>query len=302
MIHIIITAYGEPNSTIRCINSFLSQKIKQNYKIIVADPFPETEKIIKKEFKNNKKIEFFLDPGEGKSYALNTIFEKIYSTPEDIIILTDGDVYVSNNTVSAFLEAFKDKEIGAATGQPVSVDSRETMFGFWSHLLFAGIDSVRKELSEKKQFFECSGYLFAIRNGVLQGFPLETSEDSIIPYLFWKKNYKIKYLPEIEVYVKNPGNWKDWKLQKIRNIKGHENLNKLEKEMPRTKSFFNEIKKGTFFALTYPKTIKEFVWTMNLFIARLYIYLIALYQTKIKKSSYQDGWRTESTESTRSLD
>jgi len=41
MIYIIITSYNEPNSTRTAINKFLSQNIKEDYRIIVADPFPE---------------------------------------------------------------------------------------------------------------------------------------------------------------------------------------------------------------------------------------------------------------------
>jgi len=296
MIYIIITSYGEPDLTIKSVESLLNQNIKQKYKIIVSDPFPKTEKILKQHFKNlkNRKIEFFLDPGEGKSYALNIILEKIYSkNTDDIIILTDGDVYVGKNSIKEILRAFENKKIGCVTGKPVSVNSRDTMFGFWSHLLFEGIHRVRKKLSDEKKFFECSGYLFAIRNGILQGFPLETSEDSIIPYLIWKKGYRIKYIPEAEVYVKNPDNLRDWIKQKIRNIKAHENLNKLAKDFPRTKSFFNEIKEGTLFALSYPKTLKEFSYTFLLFLARFYIYIKAFFDIKIKKKNYKDGWRAE---------
>ncbi|MFH1500727.1 MAG: glycosyltransferase [archaeon] len=302
MIHIIITAYGEPKSTLKSINSFLSQKINQPFKIIVVDPFPETEKFIKKNIKN-KKVEFFLDPGEGKSYALNVLFEQIYSKDtSDLIILTDGDVYVSENSVASIFEAFKDKKIGCITGRPVSLNKKNSALGFWSHLLFDGIHRVREKISKKRAFFECSGYLFAIRNGALQGFPLETSEDSIIPHLFWEKGYKIKYVPQAKVYVVSPDNWKEWKVQKIRNIKAHENLNKIAKNMPRTKSFFNEIKEGTFFALSYPRSIKEFYWTCLLFLARLCIYLTAFYDLKIRKKGYQDGWRIEKTKSTSPLD
>jgi cellulose synthase/poly-beta-1,6-N-acetylglucosamine synthase-like glycosyltransferase len=295
MINIIITSYKQPELTIKAVSSFLEQDIKQDYKIIISDPFPEVEKILKnkfnREFKSGK-IEFFLDPGEGKSYALNVILENIYSKPEDIIILTDGDVYVSRNSVQAILKAFKDKKVGCITGKPVPLDSRKNMFGYFSHLVFAGIDKVRARLSKENKFFECSGYLFAIRNGLLQGFPLETSEDSIIPYLFWQKGYKIKYVPEAEVYVLNNYTWKSYLKQKIRNIKGHENLNLLAKNMPRTKSFWNEIKEGTFFALSYPKNIKEFFWTLALFAARLYIYLNAFYDLKLKKKTYKDAFRT----------
>lgn len=220
---------------------------------------------------------------------------------DDIFILTDGDVYVSKRTVSSILKAFKDKKIGCITGKPVSIDSRKTKYGYWSHLLFAGIDKVRKRLSKQKKFFECSGYLFAIRKGVIFDFPLETSEDSIIPYLFWKKSYKIKYVPEAEAYVKNPNNWKDWSNQKIRNVKAHENLNKIAPDMPRTKSLFNEIKEGAFFALVYPRNIKEFFYTMQLYFARLYIYLKAFKELK-KKRTYADGWRETDIESTKPMD
>ncbi|MAG10933.1 hypothetical protein CMI44_01310 [Candidatus Pacearchaeota archaeon] len=292
MIHIIITSYGELESTMKTIDSFLNQKIKEPYKITVIDPFPEIEKSLKKKY--GKNVDFFLDPGEGKSYALNLFLEKIYSqNKDDIIIFTDGDVHVSENTVQEFLNSFKDEKIGCVTGKPVPLDEKNNLFGFWSHLLFEGIHRTREKLNTREKFFECSGYLFAIRNGVLKGFPLEVSEDGIIPYLFWKQGYKTKYIPKAEVYVLNNYNWKNWKKQKVRNIKGHENYNVVAPEMPRTKSLFNEIKEGTLFALKYPKTMKERYWTSLLFLARLNIYLKALYDIKIKKKKYEDGWRAD---------
>lgn len=301
MIYIIITSYKEPKATLRAIKAFLSQDIGQDFRIIVSDPFQETKDFLKQNIKD-KRVGFFLDPGEGKSYALNLLLSKLYSeNTEDIIILTDGDVFVSSNSVKEILKAFENKEIGCVTGKPVSVDSRGTKYGFWSHFLFAGIDKVRKELSAEKKFFECSGYLFAIRNSVVKEFPLETSEDSIIPYLFWKKGYKIKYVSEAEVYVKNPSTWKDWINQKIRNIKGHENLSKIAPGMPRTKSLWNEVKYGWYFLFVYPKNIKEFFWTIQLFFARLYIYLKAFKDIR-KQKAYSDGWRETEIESTKMMD
>jgi len=301
MINVIITSYNEPNATLRAINKFLEQDIKEPFRIIVCDPFPEVKEFLKQNLRD-KRVGFFLDPGEGKSYALNLLFEKLNNgNKDDLIISTDGDVYVSENTLSEIVKAFEDPDIGCVTCKPVSIDNKKNKYGYWSHLLFAGIDKVRKRLSRERKFFECSGYLFAIRNSVISDFPLETSEDSIIPYLFWKKGYKIKYLDNVEVYVKNPDNWKDWKNQKIRNIKGHENLNKIVPDMPRTKSFFSEIKEGTIFALTYPKNLKEFYWTLQLFYARLNIYLVAFKDLR-KKQEYSDGWRETEIKSTKPLD
>src|SRR3989338_978644 len=121
MIHIIITSYNEPKATARAVNAFLNQKIKDNFEIIVVDPFPEVEEYIKKNIKN-KNVKFFLDPGEGKSYALNILFQEYAGNENDIFILTDGDVYVSNNTVKEILKKFEDKEVGCVTGKPVSLD------------------------------------------------------------------------------------------------------------------------------------------------------------------------------------
>jgi len=301
MINIIITSYKEPKATLRAINVFLDAEIKQPYRIIVVDPFPEVKDFLKQHVKD-KRVGFFLDPGEGKSYALNLLLEKLYTdNKDDIYIFTDGDVYTSPNTVTEILKVFKDPEIGCVTGKPVSIDERDNKFGYWSHLLLSGIDKVRKQMSEQKQFFECSGYLFAMRNGVIRDFPLDASEDSIIPYLFWQKGFKIGYANLAEVYVKNPADWKDWKNQKIRNIKGHENLSKIFPDMPRTKSFWNEVKHGFFYALFYPRSFKEFFWTLSLFSARLSIYRQAFQELK-QKQVYSDGWREVETETTKPLD
>lgn len=301
MIDIIITSYKEPKSTLRAVKSFLEQDIKDEFRITVCDPFLEVKKFLEQNIKD-KRVNFFLDPGEGKSYALNLLFEKLHSdNKSDIFILSDGDVYVSSNAVSEILKYFKNPEVGCVTGKPVSLDNKETKYGYWSHLLFAGINQVRRKLAKQRKFLECSGYLFAIRKGIINQFPLQVSEDSIIPYLFWKKGYKTEYANKAEVYVKNPDNWQDWKAQKIRNIKGHENLSKIARNMPRTKSLWNEIRYGFFFALFFPRTIKELFWSLSLYLARLKIYLIAFEELKNKKQ-YFDGWRETGISSTKTLD
>jgi cellulose synthase/poly-beta-1,6-N-acetylglucosamine synthase-like glycosyltransferase len=301
MIDVIITSYNEPKSTLRAVNTFLKQKSNHEMRITVVDPFPEVENFLNENIKD-KSFNFFLDPGEGKSYALNILFQEFGSeNKNDIFILTDGDVHVSENAVSSILSAFKDSEVGCATGKPITINPVSNKYHYWAHIAFNGIDKFRRHLSNNKKFFECSGYLFAIRKGVIIDFPIETSEDSIIPYLFWKKGYNIKYVPEAKVYVKNPSNWKDWTNQKIRNIKGHENLDTIAPGMIRTKSLANEIKEGAFFAIKQPSNLKELIWVLQLYPARLYIYLKAFHDLK-KTKTYSDGWRESEILSTKTLD
>ena len=300
MIDVIITSYNEPKSTIRAVKVFLKSK-RKDLRITVVDPFPEVENILREEIKDERFV-FYPDPGEGKSYALNLLFQEYASSnKKDLFILTDGDVYVSDNVIKEIEKAFEDVKIGCVTGKPISVDSTDTKYGYWAHVAFRGIDRVRQEFSRRKEFFECSGYLFAIRKGVILDFPIEASEDSIIPYLFWKKGYKIKYAFEAEVFVKNPSTWKDWLTQKIRNVKGHENLNKIAPDMPRTKSFWNEVKWGALFVLKQPQTLKQVWWTIELYGARLYLYYCSFKELR-KKLSYQDGWRGQAVTKTTEME
>lgn len=301
MIDIIITSYNEPKATLRAVNTFLKQKIKEKFRVTVVDPFQEVGNFLNKNIKD-KRFNFFLDPGEGKAYALNMLFQELgSSSKKDLFILTDGDVHVSENTLSEIIKSFKNPKIGCVTARPVTIDPKSNKYHYWSDIAFKGIDKFRKNLSKNQEFFECSGYLFAIRKGVIFDFPLETSEDSIIPYLFWEKGYKISYLPKVEVYVKNPSNWEDYINQKIRNVKAHENLNQIVPKMPRTKSLFNEIKEGAFFAIKQPKNLKELLWVLQFYPARLYIYFKAFKELK-NKGSYRDGWRETEIESTKPLD
>ncbi len=300
MIDVIITSYNEPQSTLQLVKSFLNQaKSRKDIRVTVVDPFPQVEIFLKKHIKD-KRFAFYLDPGEGKSYALNLLFKEYASSnTDDFFILTDGDVIVSENTIQTIEIAFEEQNIGCVTGKPIPLDNINTRYGYWAHVAFRGIDRARKELFRRRAFFECSGYLFAIRKGVINDFPIEASEDSIIPYLFWKKGYGTGYAEQAEVSVKNPSTWKDWLAQKIRNIKGHENLNTLAPDMPRTKSFWNEIRWGALFALRQPCSLKQFWWTLELYFVRLYLYFRAFKELKTK-NTYQDGWRGQAiTETTR---
>ncbi len=284
MISIIITAFKEPK-TGKAIESFLNQKIKEKCEIIVSAPDTETQNIVKK----YKKVRLFKDPGKGKSYAINLLLEKVKG---DIIILSDGDVYVSENSVNEVLKKLEDKSVGCVTGRPVPVEDKKTKYGYWANFLFDSAHKLRKKLSDKKFFLECSGYLWAFRKGIIKSFPLDVAEDTIVPYFFWEKGYKIGYAEKALVFVKNVDNWKDWVSQKVRTSRAHETVGKYVdiKKTPRTKNIFNETK-GILSIFSYPKSVKESFWMLELFIARLYMWGIVFYEVYLKKKYHQDNWK-----------
>lgn len=290
MISIIITAFKEPETIGRAIESFLKQSIQEKYELIVSAPDKETLDVAKK----YKKVKLFKDPGKGKSLALNMLLKKCKG---NILILTDGDVYVSENSVNEILKEFEDEKVGCVTGKPTPAEDRKTKYGYWANFLFDAAHKMRSKSKNQKTFLECSGYLWAFRNHIIESFPLDVAEDTIVPYFFWEKGFRIGYAEKALVYVKNVDNWKEWVSQKIRTSRAHETLDKYVdvKTTPRTKTFKNEFA-GAFSLLTYAKTIKELYWSIELAFARLYIWAKVFQDVYIKKKYHKDNWeRVEST-------
>ena len=295
MIDIVITSDNEPYTIGKAIEAFLEQEINENYTIYVVAPDEETLSITEEYELMDKRVKKIVDPGKGKSFALNKILPKLNGR---IIVLSDGDVFVGKDSLKNLIKPFEDEKVGSVTGRPKSIDSRKDIFGYWSHLLCdAGAHGARLKRAKKKEFLECSGYLWAFRNGIIKRFPIDVAEDTVVPYLFREKGYKIAYSPKAEVFVSFPKNLKDFIEQKKRTAKSHETLGKYVnlKKLPRTKSFKNEIFES-YRAFLYPRSLREVFYTLALFPLRLYIWILVFYQTKIKKKHYQDAWkRVEST-------
>jgi cellulose synthase/poly-beta-1,6-N-acetylglucosamine synthase-like glycosyltransferase len=300
MITIIITAWEEPKATQECIKRFLVQKIPDRFEIWVTCPDEPTKKVVMDYKKKYKNIHFLHQPRElGKNVMMNLLSKKAKGT---ILIFTDGDIFVAPNSVKELYDKFKDPKVGCVSGRPVSANPKDNMLGYWSHLLTdAGAHRIRMEKYKYGEFLECTGYLFAMRKGVIDDIPEDVAEDAIIPYMFWQKGYKIAYADKALAYVTYPKNFNDWVNQKVRSGKAHEMLDKyMDRNNLRVKSFGNEALNGLRWAFLYPKTMKEFFWTLLLFPARLYVWTKYAYETKMLNSHYGDKWKR--VQSTRPLD
>ena len=249
--------------TEKTISSIQNQKIDYPYEIIIASE----NNIIKELSKKNIKVII------NEDYDTHLLSKVLETAENKIILLTTDKSILDKNSINEILNNFKEPSIGCITGRPISLNPKNELFGYWSHLLLdAGAHKIRKELSEKEQFLECTNYLFAFRN-IIKTIPRDVAEDYFIPYLLWRKGYKIKYLETAKVLVKNPLTLNEWLYQKTINSRKHENSLKYFGIKQEVKSFKNEILKGTVSALSYPKTMKEFYWTLLLFFARFTMWL-----------------------------
>lgn len=301
MISIIITAYKEPETIGKAIQYILDEKIKEKHEILITAPDDETLNAAKTFAKENKaKIKIIKDEGKGKPNALNLVFSKAKG---DILVLTDGDVYCKN--CSSLIKYFKDPKVGAVSGRPVSLNSKNYMIGYWSHLLFYYAHLMRKKRDQQNKFIFCTGYIFAMRKGLVNKIPTYALDDAFISECIWAKGYKIKYDEQALAFVKNPTTFHDWVKQKKRNLYSEFQLKQYRAKIKEEtnfdgeltmRSFKGEMANGLCFLLKYQKNIKEVFWTGMLFLARLYAWISAYKELSINKKPMQEIWlRVETT-------
>jgi len=293
MITIVITAYKEPRTIGKAITQILKNRIKEDYELIVMAPDKETLNEAKKYLKKSKKIKIVRDEGKGKPAALNLLFKKARGR---IIVLTDGDVHIKENAIQYILKKFENPEIGAVTGRPISTNDKKTMLGFWSHLLTDAAHNTRMKRIKKGKMIVCSGYLYAIRSGIIENIPEDAlSDDAVISHMIYEKGYITQYSPEAEVYIKYPDNFRDWIKQKKRSAGGYNQLARMVKNKERMRSFGKELT-GILFVLGYPKNPSEMFHAIMLIFARIYLWILIFIDINLKKKDFKKIWvRVEST-------
>jgi cellulose synthase/poly-beta-1,6-N-acetylglucosamine synthase-like glycosyltransferase len=301
MTSVIITTYQEPETLKKSLDIILNE-IGGEDEILVVGPDIQTEGVVKRILSSREicgKLLYIRDRAEGKPAALNLAFQKARG---EILVLTDGDVWPEKGFLEKLIRPFNNLTVGAVSGHPVSLNSRNTMFGFWSHFLVEAAHQRRLELSLRGEYLDCSGYLYALRKSLISNFQFPNSvlsEDTFISQHIWQRGYKIAYAPEAKIFVRYPENFKDWILQKRRSTGGYLQKIRVKNQklkIKKMRSFLKETFYGTYFALAYPKNLKELWYTGLLFLARLYLWLLIFFDHKILRKKFSKPWpRVEST-------
>ena len=284
MITIGIPTYNGERTIRKCINSVLSQISKGDEIIIVASGcIDNTEKIVKGMVKKDKRINLITEPERrGKSSAINLIIKNATS---DIIVQTDDDVVLEAGAISFLLPHFKDKLIGAVSGNPIPLIPRDNLFYYWTMMSYRKIGEIReKEVKEKTFNVHLSGYLLAFRKKALKKVPFaKGAVDAWMGKIIKDKGYKLTYESNAKVYVRCPTTIKDFLIQKARVRAGYAYL----PNAPRT------MKKEIFYL---PKELFRIpVWGWPKFILSGIIYTYSWikgkYMAKTNKS-LEEIWKT----------
>jgi len=284
MITIGIPTYNGEKTIRKCINSVLPQISKEDEIIIVASGcIDNTEKVVEGIMKKDKRIKLITEPKRrGKSSAINLIVKNAKS---DIIIQTDDDVILEVDALSFLLPHFKDKLIGAVSGNPIPIIPKDNLFYYWTTMSYRKIGEIReKEVKDKTFNVHLSGYLLAFRKKALKKVPFaKGAVDAWMGKIIKDNGYKLTYEPNAKVYVRCPTTIKDFLIQKARVRAGYAYL----PNAPRT------MKKEIFYL---PKELFRIpVWGWPKFILSGIIYTYSWikgkYMAKTNKS-LEEIWKT----------
>ncbi|HET92246.1 MAG TPA: glycosyltransferase [Chloroflexi bacterium] len=292
MLSVLITAFREATTIGRAIEALLPQ-LPPEAEMLIVCPDPATTAIVDEYATRYPVIRHVADPQRGKPVALNVGLKVAQG---DIVVLSDGDVVVAEDALTHLLAPFADPQVGAVSAHPVSVSPRDTMMGYWSYLLTAGIHQIRLNRDRDAKFLVCSGYLFAFRRALITQVPEDAlAEDAVISHTIAQQGYRVRYAPQAHVFVKYPTTYQDWLRQKVRSAGGYAQ-DYIRKSPLRMRSAWLEIWYGTQLALRYPRHPREFLWTLLLFAARLHLWLLVFINVRVLHRPLSDLWqRVEST-------
>lgn len=282
---VLITAYREAETIGAAIEALLPQLTEWEAEIIVICPDDATAEAAA----CYPAVTVLRDPQRGKPAALNLGFE---AARGDLIVMTDGDVFVDEAALAPLLAPFDDPQVGVVSGRPISLERRDTIVGYWSHLLTdAGAHAERATRDERGEFFVCSGYLYAVRAGLCTYIPEDSlSEDAVVTHIIGQQGYRTRYAPQARVYVNYPLSYRDWLAQKVRSAGGY--TQPIIAESPlRMRSFRHEAIAGSRRALRYARSTKELVWTLLLFAARLHLWALIFWRVRIRRMPLETLWR-----------
>lgn len=301
-VYILITASNEWATVGKAVEQVIcpNKDLWASLQLIVVAPDQSTLKVAENvcqryDFEN---VTLIKDPGQGKPVALNLAVETITKSgvviqQDDLLILTDGDVYLGNDAIKNLLNNFRCGEVtdcGGVGGHPVSIDSHQNMFGYFSHL-FCEAAHIRRQ---KDSYIPMSGYLYAIRGDLLgQLFPIPThvrAEDAYISQKVLSLGHKIAYASDALVYVKFPKNLSDWYKQKTRSLGGNVQLSDPSPrrigETGASRSIVQDLQM-MFFPLLFAKSPKELLWSLLLYPLRLVLWIKIYYNHALKR--YKPG-------------
>jgi len=214
-VSVVIATYNEESSIRKKLESLLAVAFSYgSYEIIVVDSgsIDNTRGIVT-EYANKGVVLLEQEKRLGKANAINFALTRAKG---DIIVMSDANSEFTPGSVNALVKKF-DGETGAVLPRfmPSSKMNLWDRIFYWVHHTYKSLES------RTDSVFVVFGELFAFRKDLISSIDERTAADDLeIAVTIRKRNFKIKYAPNIIVKEKLPDNRREVKTQKVRHILG----------------------------------------------------------------------------------
>lgn len=222
MLTVGIAVHNEEKSIRKVISLWQKEPVGEIL-IISSGSTDSTESIIRALIEKDARIRLISEPEKkGKPAAINKI---LYLAKGDIIIMTDGDVYIEPGAANLLKARFSENKIGLVAGHPVPLYP-EGIPGCWMRMSC----DIMHDKRTKNIELDVTGNLYAIKKGIVKNIPENTTLDDVyVAFEVKKKGYAIVYEPEAIVRVKGVETISDFISQKTRTRVGWHQLHECEK-------------------------------------------------------------------------
>jgi cellulose synthase/poly-beta-1,6-N-acetylglucosamine synthase-like glycosyltransferase len=199
-IALVIPCYNEERVIIEKLdNSFNALSFNNESNVYVLDDSSTDNTFgLAEEYHRNHNLENLFVwkslAGKGKGKALNWIFDKLNA---DIIVVTDADALLQENSICKLISNFNDPSVGAVTGKLVTRGRSNTMQK--EEEMYRNLTEMwRKAESNLDSCSVFNGPLMAIRGELVQRFKIDTNtncDDICIAYKVRRLGYRAVYEP-----------------------------------------------------------------------------------------------------------
>lgn len=222
-VSILVPAYNEENSIVKCIEALIETDYPENKKEIIVVDDGSTDSTLEKAKKyRSENVKIFHKKNGGKSSALNY---GLMFAEGDVIISVDADSIVSRKAIKLIVKSFQDSpEVGAVAGN-VKVLNRENFLSRCQALEYmVGINIFRKALHIFGSVSVVPGCLGAFRKKLLEGGglydPDTLTEDFDVTLKMRKLGKTVQASSKAYVYTEVPTSLKNLYKQRIRWYRG----------------------------------------------------------------------------------
>lgn len=206
-----VCAYNEGRNIGRCLESIIDQRLEGSLLLEViavsSGSTDDTDAVVKGFESKDARVRLVRQGRrEGKNSAINLFLSQAKG---DILVLANADNRLEDGCLQALLDPLMDEDVGVVGGHPVPVNSRSTVAGFATHMLWDMHHRVAL-------IYPKVGELMAFRR-LDKALPTSTqSDEDIIRMESEKRGLTTVYAPRAIVFNKGPENVRDFVRQRTR--------------------------------------------------------------------------------------